>query len=249
MRNIKLIIQYDGTRYKGWQKQNVKGHEAVTIQDKFEKILSKMMNEEIQVIGCGRTDTGVHANNYVANFKCKAKASVSEIKAYLKMYLPEDIVVKEVNECSDRFHARFNVQKKEYVYTIDNNPYCDVFNRRFSYHVEEKLDIQKIKEASKVLIGAHDYRSFTNLKAKSNKTTVRTIYDINVSKDNGIIKITYLGNGFLLNMVRILTGTLIEAGKGNISATDLEEILEAKSRDEGGFKVPGRGLCMESVEY
>ncbi|MGL5647382.1 MAG: tRNA pseudouridine(38-40) synthase TruA [Clostridium sp.] len=249
MRNIKLIIQYDGTRYKGWQKQNVKGHEAITIQDKFEKVLSKMMNEDIQVIGCGRTDSGVHANNYVANFKCNSNATVEEINTYLKLYLPEDIVVKNIKECSDRFHARFNVIKKTYVYTIDNNSYCDVFNRRFSYHVEESLDIEKIKEAANVLIGTHDYRSFTNLKAKSNKSTVRTIYSIDISNNNGIIKITYSGNGFLLNMIRILTGTLIEAGKGVISATDVKDILEAKSRNEGGFKVPGKGLCMESVEY
>ncbi|WP_297637379.1 tRNA pseudouridine(38-40) synthase TruA [uncultured Clostridium sp.] len=249
MRNIKLVIQYDGTRYKGWQKQNVKGHEAVTIQDKFEKVLSKMMSEEIQIIGCGRTDAGVHANNYIANFKCKGKASVEEIQNYLKMYLPEDIVVKEVKECSDRFHSRFNVVKKTYVYTIDNNTYCDVFNRRFAYHVEEKINIKKMEEASKVLIGTHDFQSFTNLKPKNGKTTIRTIESINIKEENKIIKITYSGNGFLLNMVRILTGTLIEAGQSKITAADVEKSLNAKSRSEGGFKVPSKGLCMEKVEY
>lgn len=249
MRNIKLIIQYDGTRYKGWQKQNVKGHEAVTIQDKLEKVLSKMMDEEIQVIGCGRTDAGVHANNYVANFKCNSQSTLAEIKEYLRMYLPEDIVIKNVLECSERFHSRLNVINKTYVYTIDNNEYCDVFNKRFAYHVPEPLDVRKMREASEVLIGTHDFQSFTNLKAKNGKSTVRTIRSITISEENNIIRIAYSGNGFLLNMVRILTGTLIDAGRGKLSPLDVEKILALKSRDAAGFKVPSKGLCMESVEY
>ncbi|MGL4773481.1 MAG: tRNA pseudouridine(38-40) synthase TruA [Clostridium sp.] len=249
MRNIKLLIQYDGTKYNGWQKQNVKGHKAITIQDKFENILTKMMNEEIQVIGCGRTDSGVHANNYVANFKCNSNASLEEIKKYLKIYLPEDIVVKGISECSERFHSRLNVKKKTYVYTIDNNPYVDVFHRRFAYYVEEPLNVEKMREGASVLIGTHDFQSFTNLKPKNGKSTVRTIHSIEVFEENNIIKIKYSGNGFLLNMVRILTGTLIDVGKGTLSPSDVEKILNAKSRAEGGFKVPSLGLCMDSIEY
>ncbi|MGL5152304.1 MAG: tRNA pseudouridine(38-40) synthase TruA [Clostridium sp.] len=249
MRNIKLIIQYDGTRYKGWQKQNVKGHEAVTIQDKFEKVLSKMMEEEIQVIGCGRTDAGVHANNYVANFKCNSGATLLEIKEYLKLYLPEDIVVKSVQECSERFHSRLNAVNKTYVYTIDNHTYCDVFNKRFAYHVEDKLDIEKMMDGATKLIGTHDFQSFTNLKAKNGKSTVRTINSIDIVSENNIIKIKYSGNGFLLNMVRILTGTLIDVGLSKISPEEVSRILESKSRAEGGFKVPAKGLTMDKVDY
>ena len=123
MRNIKMIIQYDGGRYKGWQKQNIKGTSVSTIQDKIEKVLEKMTGEEIQLVGCGRTDSGVHADNYIANFKTNSTMSIDEMKKYLLMYLPEDIVIKDIKQASERFHARLNIVSKTYVYTIDNNYY------------------------------------------------------------------------------------------------------------------------------
>ena len=249
MRNIKMIIQYDGSRYKGWQKQNSKGSSVSTIQDKLEKVLSKMTGEDIQVIGCGRTDTGVHADNYVANFKTNSTAHISEFKEYLKNYLPEDIVIKDMMNASERFHARLNIISKTYVYSIDNNTYCDVFMKRYAYHVEEKLDANKMREASKVLLGTHDFQSFTSLKPKNGKSTIRTINSIDVIEDNNMIKIVYNGNGFLLNMVRILTGTLIEVGKGNLSTDDVVKILNAKKRSEAGEKAPSKGLCMVGVQY
>ena len=121
MRNIKMIIQYDGGRYKGWQKQNIKGTSVSTIQDKIEKVLEKMTGEEIQLVGCGRTDSGVHADNYIANFKTNSTMSIDEMKKYLLMYLPEDIVIKDIKQASERFHARLYIVSKTYVYTIDNN--------------------------------------------------------------------------------------------------------------------------------
>lgn len=249
MRNIRMIIQYDGSRYKGWQKQNIKGTNVSTIQDKIEKVLSKMTDEDIQVIGCGRTDTGVHADNYVANFKTNSNASISEFKSYLKMYLPEDISIKDMMNCSERFHARLNTISKTYKYTIDNNDYCNVFMKKYAYHIEEKLDVNKMIEASKALIGTHDFRSFTSLKAKNGKSTIRTINYINIDENDNIITIVFNGNGFLLNMVRILVGTLIEVGKGNLSTQDIKTTLQEKDRSKAGEKAPAKGLCMLKVEY
>lgn len=249
MRNIKMIIQYDGSRYKGWQKQNIKGTSVSTIQDKLEKVLSKMTGEEIQVVGCGRTDTGVHADNYIANFKTNSSAHIVDFKEYLKMYLPEDIVIKDMMNASERFHSRLNIVSKTYVYTVDNNEYCDVFMKRYAYHIEDKLDTTKMKEASKVLIGTHDFQSFTSLKPKNGKSTIRTINSIDIVEENNIIKIIYNGNGFLLNMVRIIVGTLIEVGKGNLSIENMRSILEEKDRSKAGEKAPAKGLCMLKVEY
>ena len=249
MRNIKMTIQYDGGRYKGWQKQNIKGTSVSTIQDKIEKVLEKMTGEEIQLVGCGRTDSGVHADNYVANFKTNSTLTLEEIGKYLEMYLPEDIVIKEMKNASERFHARLNVVSKSYVYTIDNNPYADVFIRRYAYHIKEKLNVEEMKKSSEILLGTHDFQSFTSLKPKNGKSTVRTINSIEIEENGGIIKIKYNGNGFLLNMVRILTGTLIEVGKGNLSVKDVENILNAKRRADAGEKAPAKGLCMSGVEY
>lgn len=249
MRNIKMIIQYDGTRYKGWQKQNIKGTTVSTIQDKIENVLARMTDEEIQLIGCGRTDTGVHADNYVANFKTNSKIGIKDIKKYLLMYLPEDIVIKSVQEVSERFHSRLNVVSKTYEYTIYNNSYSDVFIRRYSHYIKEKLNLDSMREAAKILVGTHDFQSFTSLKAKNGKSTVRTINHINITEESNIIKIKVNGNGFLLNMVRIITGTLIAVGLGKIQVADVKKILDAKIRTEVCEKAPAKGLCMLSAEY
>lgn len=249
MRNIKMIIQYDGTRYKGWQKQNIKGTSVSTIQDKLEKLLSKMTEEEIQVIGCGRTDSGVHAKNYVANFKTSSTLSINEMMEYTKKYLPEDIVIKSMKDVSERFHSRLNVLSKTYIYTVDNNKYQDVFMRKFAWHIEEKLDVEKMKEASKVLLGTHDFQSFTSLKAKNGKSTIRKINYISIEEKDNIIKFEFNGNGFLLNMVRILTGTLIKVGKGELEPSEVLDILNAKTRAEAGEKALAKGLCMFCANY
>lgn len=249
MRNIRMTIQYDGSRYKGWQKQNIKGQSVSTIQGKIENVLSKMTGEEIQVIGCGRTDTGVHADKYTANFKTNSNKTLSDMSKYLNEFLPDDIVVTSLREASDRFHSRLNVISKTYVYTIDNNKFANVFLKKYAYHVEGKLDIEKMKEASKLLIGTHDFRSFSGVKAKHNKSTIRTINYINIYEDNNIIKIEYNGNGFLLNMVRILSGTLIKVAKGEIDIIDIKNLLEAKSRSHIAEKAPAKGLCMKEVHY
>lgn len=248
MRNLKLSIQYDGTRYKGWQKQNQKGKSISTIQDKIEKVLSKMTGEEIQLIGCGRTDTGVHAEDYTASFKTNSMISIEDMLNYLCEFLPEDIVVKSMKDTSERFHARFNVKSKTYVYMIDNNKFLNVFHRKYSYHVAEKLNVEKMKDASKVLLGTHDFQSFTSLKSNS-KSTIRTINYIDIRNNNNEIEIEINGNSFLLNMVRIIVGTLIEVGVGNLTLEDFTKILEEKKKSELVTKAPAKGLTMKSVQY
>ena len=230
MRNIRMTIQYDGSRYKGWQKQNIKGMDVSTIQGKIENVLSKMTGEEIQVIGCGRTDTGVHADKYTANFKTNSNKNIKDMSKYLHEFLPEDISVISLRDVSDRFHSRLNAISKTYVYTIDNNRFANVFIKKYAYHVEGQLNIEKMKEASKYFIGTHDFKGFSGV------------------KDN-IIKIEYNGNGFLINMVRILSGTLINVGKGQIEPEDIKKMLQSKQRSELAVKAPAKGLCMKEVNY
>lgn len=249
MYNIKMIIQYDGTRYKGWQKQNQKGSTVVTIQGKLESVLSKMTGEDIEVIGCGRTDTGVHAENYIANFFTNSDISIKDMEKYLLEYLPEDIVIKDIKKASDRFHSRYNVKSKTYVYKIVNSKYNDVFYKRFAYHVPEKLNIVEMRKGAEALIGTHDFKSFTNLKSKKNKSTVKTINSINITEENNLIQIKINGNGFLLNMVRIIVGTLIEVGLDKRKAEDIKKILESLDREKAGLKVPGKGLTLKELEY
>lgn len=249
MRNIKMIIQFDGSRYKGWQKQNQKGSTVSTIQGKLENVLSKMTGENIEVIGCGRTDSGVHAENYVANFVTEHKMPVSEIERYLEEYLPEDIVIKQMKVAGTRFHSRFSVNAKTYVYRINNLKYNDVFTKKYAHHVPEKLNVEEMSKAAQYLVGTHDFKSFTNLKAKSNKSTVKTINFINVTENNGVIEIEVNGDGFLLNMVRIIAGTLIDVGQGVIKAEEMEQILLEKNRECAGIKAPAKGLTLKELEY
>lgn len=244
-----MTIQYDGSRYKGWQKQNIKGMDVSTIQAKIENVLSKMTGEEIQVIGCGRTDTGVHADKYTANFKTNSNKNIKDMSKYLHEFLPEDISVISLRDVSDRFHSRLNAISKTYVYTIDNNRFANVFIKKYAYHVEGQLNIEKMKEASKYFIGTHDFKGFSGVKDKSKKSTVRTINYINITEKDNIIKIEYNGNGFLINMVRILSGTLINVGKGQIEPEDIKKMLQSKQRSELAVKAPAKGLCMKEVNY
>lgn len=245
MRNIKMEIQYDGSRYKGWQTQ--KGNIA-TIQDKLQTVISKMTGEEIQIIGCGRTDTGVHAENYIANFATNTEKTVEEMLEYLYEYLPEDIVVKAIKDTSERFHARYNVISKTYVYRINNNAYRNVFNKKYTCHIPEKLDIEAMQKAAAILVGTNDFMSFTTLKNKS-KATVRTINYINIRENDGMIEMEFNGNGFLKNMVRIISGTLIEIGLGVKKFEDMKKILVAKERAQAGPTAHAHGLTLKSVQY
>jgi tRNA pseudouridine38-40 synthase len=239
-----MTIAYDGTKYKGWQKQK---DTDLTIQGKIETVLAKMAEEKIQVIGCGRTDAGVHAENYIANFHTISTFKTKKILAYLYEFLPEDIVVKSMEEVSERFHARYNVKAKTYVYTINNNKFRDVFNRKYTYHLADKLDLEQMRTAAELLIGTHDFQSFTN--ERSAKSTVKTINSILINENKGLIKIEFNGNSFLWNMLRIIVGTLLEVGKGTLQPNDVEKILQEKKRWEAGPLAQAKGLCLVDVQY
>jgi tRNA pseudouridine38-40 synthase len=245
MRNLKMTITYDGSKFKGWQKQKATD---LTIQGKIEAVLSKMSGEEIQVVGCGRTDSGVHAENYIANFHTKCAFSINMMLDYLYEYLPEDIVVKFIENVDDRFHARYNVKAKTYVYIINNNKFRDVFNRKYVYHLAEKLNLAEMRSAAEGLIGSHDFQSFTNAR-NSDKSTIRTINYLNILEKDGLVEIEVNGNGFLWNMVRVIAGTLIEVGKGKLKPIDIERILIEKKRWEAGPLAQAKGLCLRNVQY
>ncbi len=245
MQNTKINIEYDGTRYNGWQRL---GDTDNTIQAKIESVLSVMSGESVNLIGSGRTDAGVHALNQVAHFKTDKNFVSQSIIDYCYKYLPKDIVVKSAEVVDDRFHARYNIVKKQYLYIIDNNPIHSVFSRKYQYHIPEVLSITKMNQSAGVLVGKMDYRSFTNLKSK-NKNTIKTIYDINISKEEGIIKILFTGDGFLYNMVRIITSCLIESGLGTITPDDMKAILSGKSRQLAPGIAPPHGLYLFNSIY
>lgn len=246
MINYKLILAYDGSRYNGFQRQSK--HPEKTIQGKIENVLSQLFEEDIQIIGSGRTDAGVHARGQVCNFYSEKDIDLEEMKAYLRSYLPGDIAVVELSIASPRFHSRYNVVRKRYVYTIDTGYFPDPFTIRYAYHVPEKLDIDAMEEAASYLLGEHDFKAFTSLKSKT-KSTVRNIRSIAIRTDGNKLILTYEGNGFLQHMVRILTGTLVEIGLGKRDKEDIIRLLEGKERAHAGHKAPAQGLCMDKVFY
>lgn len=245
MMNYKAILQYEGTRYRGWQTQ---GNTENTIQGKLEALLTKMAGEPVEVNGSGRTDAGVHAAGQVISFRCKTEKSPEEICRYMNEYLPDDIAVFSVEEAAPRFHARLNAVGKTYVYRIWNAPVRNVFRRRFTTWIQKPLDLNAMEQAAALLCGTHDYRAFCSLK-KFKKSTVRTIEKIEIGKMGQEIRISYTGDGFLYHMVRILTGTLVEVGLGLRKPEEMTEILEGQDRTKAGRLMPPEGLTLESVEY
>lgn len=245
MINYKMILQYDGSRYSGWQ---VQGNTEQTIQGKLQSVLEKMTGEEIELHGSGRTDAGVHAMGQVANFKLQSAYEPEEIKRYCNQYLPEDIVVLEVSEVPLRFHSRLNAIKKTYCYRIFLGEKPDVFRRKYVTPVAENLDINKMKAAAEVLLGTHDFTSFCGNR-HFKKSAVRTIYEIRIEEKTDELDIYFTGNGFLQNMVRILTGTLLEVGTGKQEVCEMKEILEGRNRCLAGTMAAAKGLVLVNVEY
>lgn len=243
--NYKLIIQYDGSRYDGWQKQ---GNTDNTIQGKLEAVLSRMIGEEIEIHGAGRTDAGVHALGQVANFHTEKYFKSEEILNYTNQYLPNDIAVVSVESVQERFHARLNATGKVYQYTVRNGIVSNVFARKREYQIVESLNLEAMKQASQYFVGTHDFKSFCSNK-RYKKSTVRTIYDISITQVGTQIQFTWHGNGFLYNMVRILTGTLLEVGMGKRKPEEMSSILEGRNRELAGTTAPAQGLCLVEVEY
>lgn len=245
MQNYKIVIQYDGTRYRGWQGQNSTDQ---TIQGKIEYVLSEMAGEPIEITGSGRTDAGVHAIGQVANFHWKADGNCEQIRDYLNHYLPEDIAVSSVEKVDERFHSRYQAEAKTYLYRIHTDKIPNVFARKYVYDYQTPLDIARMKKAALLLTGTHDFKSFCGNK-KMKKSTVRTIYEIRIEETEQEVQIFYTGNGFLQNMVRILTGTLIEIGDGRRTPESVIEILTAENREAAGYTAPACGLTLVNVRY
>jgi tRNA pseudouridine38-40 synthase len=245
MKNFKLVIQYDGGRYKGWQRL---GNSENTIQGKIENVLSEMAGKKIEIIGCSRTDAGVHAFAQIANFKISGDFTELEVKHYLNRYLPNDISIKEVMLVPDRFHARYNAKDKTYLYKIWNKDYTNPFMRKYSMHVQEKLNMTSMKKACHYFIGEHDFTSFSNAKSKK-KSMVREIYAIEIEENDGFIEIKVRGNGFLYNMVRKIVGTLIEVGLGEIDAENIPGILASKERIQTGRIADSSGLYLVKIDF
>ena len=244
MRNLRLDICYDGTRYRGWQRLPGKDD---TIQGKIETTLSRILGEPIEISGSGRTDAGVHARGQVANFHCESTMPAGDILNQLRRYLPEDIGIYSCREVSPRFHARLNAKEKTYCYRIWNSEKPCVFLRRYVTVIPEPLDLEKMRQTAAWFPGEHDFSAFCG-NAKIKKSTVRFIRSLDVDRVGEEIRITVTGNGFLHNMVRIIAGTLIEAGRGERQPDSVAELFGGK-RSEAGFLAPGQGLCLMEVEY
>ncbi|MCD7736479.1 MAG: tRNA pseudouridine(38-40) synthase TruA [Lachnospiraceae bacterium] len=248
MANFGIILQYDGSRYNGWQRQ---GNTPDTIQEKLESILERLYGEPIDLNGSGRTDAGVHALHQVANYRIPrilSRYSCQEIQDYFNAYLPADIRVLSVQKVEERFHARLNATGKLYEYRIDCGEIARVFDRKYLYRVNEPLNLPRMQEAAEYLTGTHDFRSFCSNR-QMKKSTVRTIYSIDFDLSDGILSIRYHGDGFLQHMVRILTGTLIEIGSGDMLPSQIPLILEGRDRSLAGFTAPPQALFLVDVYY
>lgn len=244
--NYIIWLSYDGTRYDGWQKQ---GNTDKTIQGKLEHILERLDGGPVEVRGSGRTDAGVHAQAQVADFHLKENHTPDEVMEYLNKYLPEDIAVWKAELAPERFHSRLNAVRKTYRYQIEMASKKDVFRRNYYYGLGRELDIEAMERAAQYLIGTRDFKSFCGNK-KMKKSSVRTLESVRFLRvDDTRLHISFTGNGFLQQMVRILAGTLIEVGEGRRRPEDMTLILDAKDRQAAGYTAPPEGLFLEKVEY
>lgn len=248
MYSYRCTTAYEGTRYNGWQKQ---GNSSNTIQGKIEDILTRMLDESVEIIASGRTDAGVHALEQVFHFHLsKELLSSEEFLSDINGYLPKDIRILSIEPCHNRFHSRLNAESKTYQYRIDISPYGNLFLRNTTHHIPTPLDVEAIRRSTEYLLGTHDFKSFCSNK-RMKKSSVRTIYDIQIEEDTDrqLLLFTFTGSGFLYNMVRILSGTLIEIGLGLRTPEDIPNILEGRNRGLAGHTAPAKGLFLVHVSY
>ena len=244
MRNLRLDLCYDGTRYRGWQRLKETDN---TIQGKLEQTLSRILGEKIEIDGSGRTDAGAHAQRQVANFHCESDMSCGEILCQLRRYLPEDIGIYSCEDVQPRFHARLNAQRKTYRYRLWNSSMPCVFDRRYVCVDARALDLTKMRQAAAYFIGEHDFSAFCANK-KMKKSTVRRVDHVDIQRIGPEVRFVFAGNGFLYNMVRIMVGTLLEVGRGERDPDTIPALFGAK-REAAGPLVPASGLCLMEVEY
>lgn len=244
MKNIMIEIEYDGTNYSGWQVQP----NARTVQGEIMKVLKKLTGKDITINGSGRTDAGVHAYGQVATFNMESNIPIDRLPLALNSNLPKDISIVNAKEMPKGFHARYNAIGKRYIYKIYRNRYRSAILRNYSYHMYSKLDYEKMQQAAKLLLGTHDFRGFMS-SGSSVEDTVRTIHKLDIINNDSSLYIHIEGNGFLYNMVRIITGTLLEIGSGKIPVDQINKILEIKDRSLSGHTAPPQGLFLDKVFY
>ena len=244
MRNIKLLIEYDGKDFNGWQKQPTK----LNIQGEIERAIKEITGEDVDLTASGRTDAGVHALGQVANFKTNTSIPIEKIPIALNTKLKRSIRILSAEEVDERFHSRYNCKKKTYRYIINNSDNGTAIYRNLEYNYSQKLDIDKMNEAAKYFLGEHDFKGF-KASGTSSKSSVRTIYNAKVYKEETRVIVELTGNGFLYNMVRIISGTLIDVGIGKIKPEEIEEIIRSGEREMAGKTLPPQGLYLVKVEY
>ena len=245
MRNIKLTIEYDGKNFPGWQSQPGK----VSIQTEIENAIKSITGEEVQIIASGRTDAGVHALGQVANFHTETTIPIKQIPYAINSKLTKSIVIKDAVEVDDRFHSRYNCKQKTYRYIINNSEFPSALNRYREFHMPYKLDIDKMKKAIKHFEGEHDFAGFKSSGGSEKKTTIRNLTKCELLEDGERIIIELTGNGFLYNMVRIISGTIVDIGLGKIDVDEIDKIIESKDRTKAGKTLPPHGLYLVKVEY
>lgn len=241
---VLLVVSYDGTNYCGWQLQPT----GITVEEVLNRCLCALLKEDIRVIGASRTDSGVHSMGNVAVFDTNTRIPAEKISYALNQKLPEDIVVQFSKEVAADFHPRHCDSRKTYEYCVLNREFRDPTKRRNTYFYHFPLDIAAMQEAASYLVGEHDFKSFCSIHSQVESTT-RTIYELQVEKQEDIIKIRVSGSGFLYNMVRIIAGTLIQAGSGAVCPGKIKDIMDAKDRSAAGPTAPAHGLTMVGIEY
>ena len=245
MRNFRLTLCYEGTRYRGWQRQ---GNTPDTLQARLEGLLGRMLGQEIELAGSGRTDAGVHARRQVCSFRAATDRSCEDLLRELRSYLPEDIGALALEEAEPRFHARLSCTGKTYLYRIWNSEAPCVFERRWVYPFPTALDTAAMERAAALLTGTHDFSAFCANKHMK-KTAVRTLRQIEIRRAGEELQLRFTGDGFLYHMVRILVGTMLEVGTGLRNAEEMPAILEAKDRSQAGFTAPAQGLTLWEEYY
>ncbi|HIU51289.1 MAG TPA: tRNA pseudouridine(38-40) synthase TruA [Candidatus Merdicola faecigallinarum] len=244
MKNIKLTIEYDGKDFGGWQKQPNK----LNIQGNIERAIYEITGEEVELIGSGRTDAGVHSLGQVANFKTSTKIPVSKLAVAINSRLKKSIVIKKAEEVEEKFHSRYHCKRKTYRYIINNSKEGSAIYRYLEYHVPYKLNIEMMQKAAKFFEGEHDFTGF-KASGTSSKSSIRTIYQAEVKQKGERIYIELTGNGFLYNMVRIIAGTLVEVGLEKIKPEEIPDIIKSKNRQKAGKTLPAHGLYLVCVDY
>lgn len=244
MKNIRILLKYDGTDFHGYQIQK----NGYTVQEALSSAIYSVTGEKSDVIGCSRTDAGVHAKMYCANFFSKTKIPMGKLPLALNTKLPPSVRVNFAEIVEDGFHSTFSAKEKTYQYIIDTNMIADPFLSRYSWHYPYKIDFSKMKKASKYIVGKHDFSAFASA-GRQTKTTVRTVKKIKLYRKKGIIKIEITADGFLYNMVRIIVGTLVYTGIGKIKTKNIPDIILSHDRSKAGITAPPEGLTLISVVY